>query len=209
MRICAFGDSGVLGHLDPEQLGWAGRLQRLESAAGRATTVYNLGVRGDSSREVRRRWRREAEARFVKHDRSALIFSFGVNDATTVRGADRVTRQDTVENFRAIAREATQVAPALFIGSFPVGEQSQPAQLLGAQMEVRNAWIEEVDAALKKAAEQENAPYLSLFSQLIDDPLWRAEVATADGVHLAPSGHLRIAELVSQWKPWLALMSPG
>lgn len=211
MRICAFGDSGVLGHLDPEQLGWAGRLQRLARAGGRLVTVYNLGIRGDSSRQVRSRWRGEAEARLPANDGAALLFSFGVNDATRLDGGGpRVGAGESVANFRAIVREARARAPTFFVGSFPIGEQNQPTRFGAMTMEVRNAWIAEVDAALKHAAAEEEIPYLSLYEALGDDPSWSAMVSETDGVHLSPEAHERVARMVAGWAPWARLIaSPG
>jgi len=208
MRICAFGDSGVLGHLDPEQLGWAGRLQGLAREAGRPVTVYNLGIRGDSSEQVRTRWRREADARLPPTDSAALLFSFGVNDATRLNGGGpRVPDDKSEENFRAIAREAKQRAPAFFVGSFPIGEQKQPSRLGDVVMEVRNDWIGEVDARFTRLAVEEGVPYLSLFGELRDDPAWAKAVAENDGVHLAPQSHARVARIVAAWPPWAALIA--
>ena len=55
MRILAFGDSFVAGVGDPAHQGWLGR-----ALAGRPeVTVYNLGVRGDTSADILRRWAAE------------------------------------------------------------------------------------------------------------------------------------------------------
>jgi lysophospholipase L1-like esterase len=207
MRICAFGDSGVLGHLDPDQLGWAGRLQGLARREGKPVTVYNLGIRGDSSQQVRNRWRAEADARLPSTDSAALLFSFGVNDATRIDGGGpRVGVAQSVENFRAIAREAKARAATFFVGSFPIGEQNQPSRLGAITMEVRNDWIAAVDAQLKRAAVEEGVPYLSLFEALRDDPDWKAAVSEADGVHLSPQAHSRVADMVAAWSPWAELI---
>jgi lysophospholipase L1-like esterase len=207
MRICAFGDSGILGHLDPEQLGWAGRLQALARANQRSATVYNLGIRGDSSRQVRARWRQEAEVRLPQNDTSGLIFSFGVNDATVLNGGEpRVSRKESEENFRAIAADAMKLAPTFFVGSFPISEHTQPSNILGVTMEVRNDWIEEVDELFLGLAAQGGVPYLSLFRLLKHDSQWAAAVAETDGVHLPPHAHMRIAETVAAWEPWAELI---
>ena len=55
MRLCVFGDSFVNGTGDPERLGWLGRA----GAGARDVTVYNLGMRGDTSADIRGRWRAE------------------------------------------------------------------------------------------------------------------------------------------------------
>ena len=56
MRILAFGDSFVAGVGDPAHQGWLGR-----ALAGRPeVTLYNLGVRRDTSADIARRWLAEA-----------------------------------------------------------------------------------------------------------------------------------------------------
>lgn len=77
MRLCFFGDSFVNGTGDDDCLGWVGRLCAAERRVGRDLTVYNLGVRRDTSDDILRRWRREAEARLPPGCGGRLVFSFG------------------------------------------------------------------------------------------------------------------------------------
>jgi len=52
LRICFVGDSLTLGTNDDEYLGWPGRIAKRERAAGHDVTVYNLGVRADTSEMI-------------------------------------------------------------------------------------------------------------------------------------------------------------
>jgi lysophospholipase L1-like esterase len=61
MRICFFGDSIVNGTGDPDCLGWVGRVCGAARKSGVDLTSYNLGIRRDTSADILRRWRREAE----------------------------------------------------------------------------------------------------------------------------------------------------
>lgn len=55
LRVCALGDSFVAGFGDPECRGWLGRV----AARGAPMTLYNLGIRRQTSPEIRARWKSE------------------------------------------------------------------------------------------------------------------------------------------------------
>ena len=65
MRILAFGDSITLGMWDYEAGGWVNRIGRALGVTSRknpeddSTTIYNLGVSGNSSREILERFENE------------------------------------------------------------------------------------------------------------------------------------------------------
>lgn len=60
-RICCFGDSLVNGVRDGEKGGWPMRLgRRLLDEAGREVTIYNLGIRAETSDGLKARWQFEA-----------------------------------------------------------------------------------------------------------------------------------------------------
>ena len=90
MRICFIGDSFVNGVGDDSGLGWIGRLGVALRAAGCDLTLYNLGVRRDTSADIARRWRAEAEARLPEGVDGRLVFAFGTNDGTPGEGPGRV-----------------------------------------------------------------------------------------------------------------------
>src|ERR1700749_2194783 len=98
MRLLAFGDSFVAGVGDPDHLGWGGRAL----AGRREVTLYNLGVRRETSADVAARWRREAEPRLTGDEAHRIVFSFGVNDVLTENGAARVAPAKSLLNARAM-----------------------------------------------------------------------------------------------------------
>ena len=86
MRICFIGDSFVSGAYDSECLGWAGRISAAARSRGHDLSPYNLGIRGETSVQIARRWRGEAEPRQSPQQEGRLVFEFGVNDAREVNG---------------------------------------------------------------------------------------------------------------------------
>src|SRR6266508_3726237 len=123
MRICFVGDSFVNGTADPECLGWAGRVCAAARRAGHDVTYYNLGVRRDTSADVRDRWESEVARRLPpehpEYD-SGVVFSFGVNDTTTEGRGTCVPAERSLDNLRATVTTARRSYPVLVVGPPPV-----------------------------------------------------------------------------------------
>lgn len=67
--ICAFGDSITWGAWDYKYHGWVTRLQlSIEERFGYKHNIYNIGVGGDTSRELLGRIDKESAQRFESHD---------------------------------------------------------------------------------------------------------------------------------------------
>src|SRR3954468_8388553 len=95
LRVCFVGDSFVAGTGDPEHRGWVGRLAAATTAAGRVLTLYNLGVRRQTSEEVAARWAGECAARLPPGADCRVVVSVGVNDATEENGQRRVAPEQS------------------------------------------------------------------------------------------------------------------
>lgn len=190
VRICFIGDSFVNGTGDTECLGWAGRVCQIANSKGSKITYYNLGVRRDTSVEVRRRWKREAENRLTGPFSGRVIFSFGVNDATIVRGKQRVSFDDSVKNLRAIITAAKKKYEILVIGPPPVTEKEH------------NERIAQLSASYADAAKKLAVPYLDLFTPLSKSALWMEEIDGHDKHHPDGGGYTLLAALVLEWERW-------
>lgn len=187
MRLCVFGDSFVNGTGDPTRLGWLGRA----AGSDREVTLYNLGVRGDTSADIRKRWRAEAEARLAGRDDGRLVFAFGVNDCCPDdAGARRVAFDATLDNAAAILRDASSRWPTLMIGPPPIADERV------------NTHIAELDPALAAAAARLDVPYCSIFAALRADAAWMGDVAAWDGAHPRAVGYAALARLVMAWPAW-------
>ena len=116
LRLCFIGDSITVGTGDDAFLGWPGRLCAAARSQGCDLTLYNLGIRGETSEDIRRRWRQEAERRLPATMNCALVFAFGINDCAVENGVKlRVELEQTVVNARAILNEAKAWLPAIFV----------------------------------------------------------------------------------------------
>jgi lysophospholipase L1-like esterase len=188
-RVCFAGDSYVAGVGDPEHRGWVGRIVAESHRGGHPVTAYNLGVRRDTSADVRRRLPAETAARWVAGCDNRLVVSFGVNDTTEVDGAVRVPPERSVENLRAIADDvAARGVPLLVVGPPPVADAEQ------------NDRIEALDALYAGAV----SPYVSVFGALAGERDWMRAVALGDGAHPGAEGYALLAGLVlPAWANWL------
>ncbi|WP_374470759.1 GDSL-type esterase/lipase family protein [Phenylobacterium sp.] len=185
MRLIAFGDSFVLGQGDPDHLGWVGRAVRERPEI----TLYNLGIRGETSADIARRWRAEAGPR-LRPGESGLLFSFGANDCAVEGGAPRVGAAQTLLHARAMLTEAGKLGPVLLVGPPPMPDPGICARL------------ETLNEHLKTLAGRIQAPFIDVFRPLFADGLWNREAEAIDGAHPGSGGYQRMAELVMAHPAW-------
>jgi acyl-CoA thioesterase I len=195
VRICFFGDSIVNGTGDPDCLGWVGRVCAAARQQGVDVTSYNLGVRRDTSTDILRRWRQEADTRLPSWNSRRLVFSFGVNDCISENGGCRVQLFHTVSNAQAILAAAVAYAPTVMIGPAPISET-----------DVNNR-VRELIPALSAACHEHGVPFLDVFDRLKSSSAWMREVAQGDGAHPGQQGYEELASLVNGWPDWRAWLA--
>lgn len=190
IRVAFVGDSFVNGYGDPEHLGWIGRVCSRARVRGHDVTGYNLGIRGDTGADVRRRWETEVRARLVDGDGALIVFSFGVNDCVERDGRVRVEPSDTVTHAGAILGSARVLAPVLFVGPPPVADAAT------------NGRIESLSARLAALCADRAVPFLDTFAHLSRSTAWMREVTAGDGAHPGAGGYADLAALIESWEPW-------
>ncbi len=190
MRICFVGDSFVNGTGDPTFLGWAGRLCVTAQQQGHEITYYNLGIRGETSRQIAHRWRAEVTARLPRDVDGRIVFSFGANDMTLEEGEVRVPLAESLQNTQSILATARQLFPTIMVG---------PPPLLEDELNQRLASLSQ---QLTLVCEATKVPYLEVFTSLQHMQVWKEEVASNDGAHPRAAGYALLAQLVQEWSCW-------
>lgn len=205
-RICFIGDAFTVGAGDETALGWVGRLAVREWADNHDVTIYNLGVRGNSTRMIGERWRRECEARIPAAANGRLVFMFGGNDAKEEIGRGvEVPIEESVANARAILSEAKQWLPTLWIGLIPMNDAIPYPQLLkGPQYRFSNARQAEYNARYAEAAAEIGVPFLDVHTPLMNDPRWMRLTQAGDGSNPAGEGYAYVADMIAAWPRWRA-----
>ena len=192
IRACAVGDSFVAGAGDPECLGWIGRLMAEARAEGRDITLYNLGIRRDTSADVAVRWQTETARRLPGDYPARLVFGFGVNDCMVENGQRRLPERATLKNAALILQHAAARAPTLMVGPPPITDAPTNARIL------------ELDVELDRLCRRLRQPYVPVFGALVEDRVWMRQVAEGDGAHPAAGGYARLAKLVAAHPAWAA-----
>ncbi len=187
MRILAFGDSYVAGVGDPAHQGWLGR-----ALAGRPeVTLYNLGVRRDTSADIARRWLAEAQPRLTDLEPCGLVFSFGCNDANAAEGESaRLPPAESLKNAHFLLSEGAQRAPVLMVGPPPAWEPGLAAR------------VEGLNEAFKALCARLKVPYIDVLRPLAVSGTWLAEAQAGDGAHPGAAGYQQMAELVAAHPAW-------
>jgi acyl-CoA thioesterase I len=204
-RICFIGDAFTVGAGDETVLGWVGRLAAAEWARNHDVTCYNLGIRGDSTRAIRARWRRECEARLPAGANARLVFMFGGNDAKEQVGAGiDVPIEESVANARAILADAAVWLPTLWISLIPMSETRSYPRLLAGAPEYRfdNRRQAEYTRRYAEVARDLGVPFLDIHTPLLQDPDWPRLTQAGDGSNPNAEGYAKIARLISAWPAW-------
>jgi acyl-CoA thioesterase I len=190
MRICFIGDSFVSGAYDDDCLGWAGRISAAARRRKHDVSPYNLGVRGETSIQIARRWRAEAEARQSAQQEGRLVFEFGVNDAREVNGKRQVELKQSLVAAHEILGAASHWKPTLMIGP-PPGDDA-----------ARNNRVKELSQAIGRLCAGISVPYFDSFGPLVASSTFIASTRAIDGTHPNASGYAEWARLIDEWPAW-------
>lgn len=203
LRVCFIGDSHTLGTNDDDFLGWPGRVMQRERQAGHDLTMYNLGIRGDTSRMIEKRWRAEAEARLPAENPRSLVFSFGCNDMAMQDGELRNSPEIAAASAKRIISAAKAWLPTLWVSPLPLNDDDMPyssapgrARFLSTS---RNAQLSDT---FQLIAKELDVPYLDLITPLSAHSDWPKYFVKGDGVHPKGAGYAMIAEHVIGWDAW-------
>lgn len=186
LRVAFVGDSFVAGKGDPHGSGWVGRVVAASHAAGTPLVAYNLGVAGETSADILRRWRGEALPRLSTAADGRVVFAFGANDAVLEGERPRIAADASAANLAEMLVESR----ALGLSAFVVG----PAPLAGDAHRERVVALSERFAAVAAA---HRVQYLDIADALAAG-VWQDEARAGDGAHPAAGGYELLASLVAE-----------
>lgn len=179
---------------DPEFLGWTGRVCAHTQHRGYQITHYNLGVRAETSRYLKQRWRQEVLYRLPQEYDGRVVFSFGVNDSGWAGKQQGIELVETISNARSILSEVKQLYPVLMVGPPPCGDANQ---------EQRNQIIANLSEHFAAVCSELEVPYLDVFSRLVKSPTYLIEARNNDGAHPRAAGYAEFSTIVQNWECWL------
>jgi len=189
--ICVFGDSIAWGAWDKEKGGWVERLKVYLWEKDPDSEVYNLGISGNTTIDILKRFDGEAAARKP----NIVIFATGLNDDIVKKsdGNHLVELDEFESNIKELIQKARSFTSNIIVlGLQRVDETKTTPIPWQKDYSYYNADIQEYDTKLQEIVKQENILYLSMFDLLSDGEL-------EDGLHPNAQGHQKIFEKVKQF----------
>lgn len=196
----AFGSSITYGAWDLEGGGWVGRLrkfldQRNLLDKGGFFLLYNLGIDGDDTERLLKRFETESETRLSgwENESRVIIFEIGTNDSC-YRGAKNnfaVLPKKFENNLLDLIKKTKGLASEVVFLGLAKGSDKEtmpfPSSVTGKCYNKENIAI--YNNIIKKVCEKEEIPFIDILNNMIDEDFY-------DGLHPNSSGHQKIFEIV-------------
>ena len=206
LKVIAVGDSTIYGYGDPQGGGWVERLRRQWMSPDTAGhIIYNLGVRGDRTKDVLHRLEHEYLVRGELRNRypDLIILSVGVNDSARL-GRPQGKQFTQEEIFQKEIETLLEVAARLckevvFVGMVPVDEAKMPFLDLLYYNHADQYNYKEIT---RQACDNRQIPYLDIFKKWQNQGQeWVKERLSSDGLHPNVEGYQAILDEVINWQP--------
>jgi len=197
VRICVFGDSIALGKWD-DVGGWTQRLgQFLESKKDLSNPkerlfyiVYNLSISGNTSKDLLKRFKNEAEAR----NPDTIIFAIGKNDCLCdSKDKSLVSKKEFGKNIKSLLEQAKKLTDKIiFIGVGKIDESKTNPILWDENLSLNNKLIEDYNFILESVCKSSKVYFIPIFELIKKEDL-------EDGMHPNKEGHKKIFKEVKDF----------
>ncbi|AFZ48593.1 lipolytic protein G-D-S-L family [Cyanobacterium stanieri PCC 7202] len=204
LKVIAIGDSLIYGYGDKEGGGWVERLKRRWMYGEREHVLYNLGIRGDRTSQVKERLALEYKYRGELRNRypDRIIISVGVNDSPRLgrkAGRNLTDYDQFCQDIEELLNQAQQLCPVFFVGMIPVDEDKMP--FLDCFYYNRRDQYRYKEAT-KQACAERNIPYLDTFDLWTSrGENWIKNHLCEDGLHPNVQGYQSLYDDITQWQP--------
>lgn len=187
INILVFGDSIVYGAWDKEKSGWVNRLrQKLESKTNNYYNVYNLGIPGNTTSDLKERFEFEYKNRSIKDANNIIIFLIGINDTYIVNKKNNISLNEFKNNIIDLINKAKKhTENILFIGLSKVDESLVCPVSWDKNISYVNKEITKFDKELEIICKQNKVSYMNIYNLIDIKDL-------QDGLHPNDKGHQKI-----------------
>ncbi|MFT4244271.1 MAG: GDSL-type esterase/lipase family protein [Candidatus Woesearchaeota archaeon] len=197
--ICVFGDSLTFGRGDNINSGWCEKLKRNFESQDYYNCLYNLGVCGDTTEYILKRFDVETKSRIRlkrEGDRYIIIISVGLNDSRLV--GENKTPQTEIkkfeENIQVLIQKAKKYTfEIMFIGLTPVDE------LLTLNYEdttFTNERISKFNEIIKSSCQKNNILFFDMFENFSK---LNYQELLGDGLHPNSQGYEEMYKLIKEF----------
>ena len=174
MHVALIGDSIVHGYDDQEFGGWGARLKILSVAEEKSDLVFNLGIPGNSTREILER--ADVEIRSRQPFLNKVVYSTGTND----QGKD-VPVAEFKENLAKLGKIAAGHGnKVFFMGLFLCVKDGEPRD------------NSPYDNAIQSVCNEEGYIYIPTADVIVEEDL-------VDGCHPNSKGHSKLCDRVAEY----------
>lgn len=201
LKILCFGDSITLGEKDIEQGGWADRLKQhyftqFVEHQTQKITLYNLGVAGETTDGLVKRFDNELRARSIKGQKLIVVYAYGANDIVIHKDKNIVPEEYYVRNLKRCIESAKKFkAEILLLNLLPIAESIEGK--INQHGKLRFARdIKGYNFTIKKLCHEMNCQYLDLYASFIENN--KQEYLSIDGVHPNSKGHKLLYQKIHQ-----------
>ena len=191
-KIVAIGASSCEGKVDIAGGGFVGRLREWHETASEHNSVYNLGISGDTTEKILKRFPVEVPPRSP----DLIIVQCGLNDFIHLNSKNaplQFTLDQIHKNFSLILKEAKKIADVLCVSVFPIDETKT------CPCSWRDICYLEKDAMQcseisKQFALEMDIPYIDVYGVFLQDG--HKKYLHTDGLHSNSLGHEKIFEMI-------------
>ncbi|MBP9732581.1 MAG: SGNH/GDSL hydrolase family protein [Candidatus Magasanikbacteria bacterium] len=184
MTIGVWGDSITFGACDSKGLGWPGRLRK-ELALDDYSHLYNFGICGETSEDLLKRFKIEAEA--IKP--SDIIFAIGINDSKYPGNdeTNKVSLANYEKNLEDLINQAKNFTKGItIVGAIQVNDAWR--SMSGSRF--FNEEIQKYTAVMKDVADRHGLRFIDM-SDVLD-----TTHDLADGLHPNAEGYQKMFEAI-------------
>ena len=185
-----FGDSICFGCKDEDGLGWVNRL-KVKNDLVKKQYFFNLGIPGNSTIEVVKRFENELQSRFNDEDTFNIIFEIGIKDAKKV--INNPEYEDifkfNIDKLITIAKKYT--SNIYFLGLMDVD--------LNIRTDYKQEGIDKIDNLLKEVCESNSVIYINMRNVIELTDL-------ADGLHPNSVGYEKMSNYLYK-ELWLKYLN--
>ncbi|MFZ3076839.1 MAG: GDSL-type esterase/lipase family protein [Candidatus Aenigmatarchaeota archaeon] len=196
-QILVFGDSTAS---DEVYLGfdcWVTRLRKFVNEK-EETSIFNLGIVGDTTKDLLKRLDCECKAR----EPDIIIIRIGGNDSrfnNKTEDSVETPAKEFEKNIHKIIRVCKKYTEKIiFVGEMPANESRTMPTIWSNTEYFTNKSIRKYDGIIKYVCKKENVPFLELFDDWLKID-YKKLLDKKDGLHPNSEGHKIIFETVKDF----------
>jgi lysophospholipase L1-like esterase len=201
MRVLVFGDSITQGFWAVDG-GWVERLRRHYDALAledlehnRQPEIFNLGISGDTTRNLLDRIEQETKVRRWPGSRLVVVIAIGTNDDLFEHDKRWVSPEEFAANLEKIITILSPLADGLLFVGNPACDEAKTTPVSWADCYYTNDELAKSEQLIERVTRQHELSYVPIF-EAFKHRLDAGEDLLVDGLHPNDAGHQFIADMV-------------